>query len=693
MSSSAPPSDEARPVRLHISPLPQPLATDSSDLVSRLSLFGAPLSGFSIHKKPSLDTSFAFITLSLTKQQYNALRKSLNGVKFKGAVINIEEAKAPDFPIRAEAMILQNEDERTFGNEAQLYKRRALALREQRLLQRRLYHVRKGHYQFGKCERGRLRATERDIRQSPSTFRIRIGNKAKIVKCKKQKLWGKARGGDVNDLIWKFVDDEGGKRGEVAIGRWVNGKGDEIEIVKKERVSTGDFPTSKVAELEDELTGSTMEDAEIEVVPSNSVPVKEESAEERIHRLENEKNLRILQDMFGEDRQETDVVASTTNPTRSNDDATDDDDAIFDIISSGMQIQAPDLNDGPAINYDFADQSIINVADSVTNGLYDDIEPSTTAAATTDGKDTQDMSAVTGVQNDEGPNSRDFSASPSSSESDQEEYNDNNTNEAYDSDSSNSDDETPSSGDSETDSSSSSSESDSEHEFMGDETEPAQTVASSKEPEKKLPPDLTGGPMKNVVTERLRSLFNPDESGDLFSLVQNSDVSDYDSDVDHLDKQEEEEEEEGGGGEEEETEREGDNDAEQTKRSSSPFIEPNVVEDDDEEGAAPLARPRSQKVKYSKPTTRSLENIPLLFPHPDSAFLNAQTQFSRASTRPALSRIEWEKEFFEKRGEWMRKAKRRRRDVVRMFRRKEGDNPVRRRGGNKQSVDSVDGNL
>ncbi|KAK9376944.1 uncharacterized protein V1513DRAFT_223459 [Lipomyces chichibuensis] len=304
MLSSASLSDEERPVRLHISPLPPPLVSDSSDLVSRLSLFGAPLSGFSVHKKPTVDTSFAFITLSLTKHQYSALRKSLNGVKFKGAVINIEEAKAPDFPIRAEAMIQQNEDEKTSGNEMQLYKCRALALREQRLLQRRLYHVRKGHYQFGKYERGRLRATERDIRKSPPTFRIKIGNKAKIVKCKKKKLWGKARGGDVNELIWQFVDAECGTRSEEAIGRWVNGKGDEIEIVKKERVATGDFPSSK-AKLEDELTGSTMEDAEIEIVDSNSVPVKEESEEERIQRLETTKNLRILQDMFGEDRQET----------------------------------------------------------------------------------------------------------------------------------------------------------------------------------------------------------------------------------------------------------------------------------------------------------------------------------------------------------------------------------------------------
>ncbi|KAK9313344.1 hypothetical protein V1522DRAFT_107876 [Lipomyces starkeyi] len=317
---------------------------------------------------------------------------------------------------------------------------------------------------------------------------------------------------------------------------------------------------------------------------------------------------------------------------------------------------------------------------------------STTVAATTDDKDTQDMSAaITGVQNDEGPNSRDSSASPSS-ESDQEEYHDNNSNEAneaYDSDSSNSDLEASSNSDSESDDSSSSSESDSEQEFIGDETEPAQKVASMKAPEKKLSPDLTGGPMKNVVTERLRSLFNPDESRDFFSLVQNSDISDYDSDVDHLDRQEEEEEEEE---EEQETEHEGNNDAEQINQSSSPFIGPQVAEDD-EEGAPPLARPGSQKIQYSKAMTRSHENVPLLFPHPDSAFLNAQTQFSRAPSQPPLSRIEWEKEFFEKRGEWMRKAKRRRRDVVRMVRRKAGDNPVRRRGGNKQSIDSVDGNL
>ncbi|KAK9248602.1 hypothetical protein V1506DRAFT_528347 [Lipomyces tetrasporus] len=646
-------SDEERPVRLHISPLAPPLAEDPADLVSRLSIFGAPLSKISIHKKPTLDTSFAFITLSLTKQQYGALRRSLNGTKFKGAVLNIEEARAPDYRTRAELIIPQNKEEMPYEDEARLFKRRALALREQRLLQRVLYHVRRGHYQFGKYERGRLRATERDFRKSPPTFRVKIGNKAKVLRCKKQKLWGKARGGDVSDLSWEFVDNGSEEGIDVTVGHWANGKGDVIETVKKQRVNTDDVARLKVELQNGELADSLVGDTEIEVVPLNSESVKEETVDDRIQRIEKEKSLKILQDMFGEDKPETDVAPAINQAQF--DYSEDDDDAIFNIIKSGTSKTVPTnvLDDASAIDDDSADESMItvtnrsSVVDSVSGGMSVDAESSNSMAAT-GGMSIQRKREASDAHSEQGQNAgSDSSAAITSDESDEEQYGD----KSHDSDTS-SEENVPSNSDSDSDGSSlSSSGSDSELDHTADETA-KQTVASTKGLEK----EPSRGPVKNVVTERLRSLFNNDGSKGSFSLFQSSDVSDFDV---------EEDDSEGVDG----------NNAEQSMRSPSPLIE-SKMEELDEENASPSAGGGHPDIQYPKRTTRSFENLPLLFPHSDSAFLNAQTQFSRAPTRPPLSRRDWEKEFYEKRGEWMRKAKRRRRDVIRKIRRKEGNNPA-----------------
>ncbi|KAK9367399.1 hypothetical protein V1509DRAFT_626524 [Lipomyces kononenkoae] len=618
-------SDEARPVRLHISPLSRTLAKDPSDLVSRLSIFGTPLSKFSIHKKPALDTSFAFITLSLTKQQYSALRKSLNGVKFKGAVINIQESSTPDFHIKTTPM--QTEEERELDNEAQLYKKRALALREQRTLQRHLYHVRKGHYEFGRCLRGRLRESERDVRQGPPTFRVKIGNKVKTVKCKKQKLWGRARGGNANDLIWKFVDDERHEGDEAALGQWVNGNGDVVEFVKKTIVSNDDFAMSNV-EPDDDLTESLMDNDEIEIVPLNPGPAKE-SAEAKIQRLENEKNLKIFQDIFGQDQQETLPRKNQTRPEddENTTDEDDDDDAIFDIVRSETQTNMSEPNGDAALDIGSEDHATTIVGD----------------------------------------------------------YGDNQTDKVYDSDSLSADDNDPGDSDIESDGKSSSSDSEPEQKSMEHAAEDqVQTVAPMNDTPTNDSADVTGPTKKNVVTERLRSLFNPDESTGSFSLLQNSDGSDYDSEGSDQKAEGAEDEHEEANSYIEQTE----------KRSSSSLKQPHIVGGKEEEGAGAGVRSRPPPVRLSTTTTRTQTNVPLLFPHTDSAFLDAQTQFSRGPMQPTLSRSDWEKEFYEKRGEWMRKAKRRRRDVIRMVRRKEGNGSIRHQSGNKQTIfDSGDGIL
>ncbi|KAK9326446.1 hypothetical protein V1517DRAFT_311808 [Lipomyces orientalis] len=669
-------SDEERPVRLHISPLAPSLAADPADLVSRLCIFGAPLTEISIHRKPALDTSFAFITLSLTKQQYGALRRSLNGTKFKGAVLNIEEARAPDYRTRAELIISQNKEEMPYEDEERLFKRRALAVREQRLLQRLLYHVRRGHYQFGKRERGRLRATERDLRKTPPTFRVKIGNKSKVVRCKKQKLWGKARGGDVSDLSWEFVGYLSGEGNDVTMGHWENGKGNVIEIVKKQRLNADDFARMKVELQHEEFADSQIEDTEIEVVPSNpESSVKEETEEDRLQRIEKEKSLKILQDMFGEVRPETET-APPLSQAQFDFSEEDDDDTIFNIIQSGTSKTVPTnvLDNASAIDDGSAGESMITVTNtssvvgSVSGDIDDDAESSNSMAAT-DEMSSQKRWEASGAHSDQGQNTdSDSSAAITSDESEEEQYGDKQNTDSdsssaitsdeseeeqygdksHDSDIS-SDENEPSSSDSDSDGIVSSSGPDSELDHTAAETA-KRSVASTKGLEK----GPSRRPMKNVVTERLRSLFNNDGSKSSFSLFQSSDLSDFDI---------EEDDSEGGDS----------NNVGQSMRSPSPLTESNIEELDEENAIPPEGRGHPD-AKYLKRTTRSFENLPLLFPHPDSAFLNAQTQFSRAPTRPPLSRGEWEKEFYEKRGEWMRKAKRRRRDVIRRIRRKEGNN-------------------
>lgn len=62
-------------------------------------------------------------------------------------------------------------------------------------------------------------------------------------------------------------------------------------------------------------------------------------------------------------------------------------------------------------------------------------------------------------------------------------------------------------------------------------------------------------------------------------------------------------------------------------------------------------------------------HIGLFFPHYESPFLNSQAQVSKLKTS-SFDQEKWKDHFYEKRGEWNREFKRRRRDVLRQLRKK-----------------------
>lgn len=151
--------------------------------------------------------------------------------------------------------------------------------------------------------------------------------------------------------------------------------------------------------------------------------------------------------------------------------------------------------------------------------------------------------------------------------------------------------------------------------------EPEAPAAHAKEPTPEPQPELN-------TTSTLRAMFNPTEEAEPFSLF--------------------------GGGDEDE---------EEDIVMNDPIETPAIVFD-------PAPPP---KVKHSddQPAPRIYAGATkgLFFAHFDSPFLHAQSQVASLA-KYTLDKEEWEKEFYDNRGEWNRTLRRRRRDVVRQIQKK-----------------------
>ncbi|KAK9448887.1 uncharacterized protein V1518DRAFT_416595 [Limtongia smithiae] len=184
----------------------------------------------------------------------------------------------------------------------------------------------------------------------------------------------------------------------------------------------------------------------------------------------------------------------------------------------------------------------------------------------------------------------------------------------------------------------------------------------------------TLAPVRTEATERLYTLFNSAEEERDDSLFQDDDEKDNVEDED------------GSGGfsfgleisDIEEDEQSSDQEGEQSEES-------------DEVTTTTTTTPSANQSRPQEPPTRPPAPFPyahyavvkpaaisadLLFPHPESAFLNAQSQFSKLATQQVaqlLSKDAWREEFYAHRGEWLRKAARRRRDVLRSRKRRTGN--------------------
>lgn len=87
-------SDTLQTVRLHIGNISNKLAEDPDNLSKRLARFGNVVSPLELHTKPVNDHHFGFLTMELSDKGYNNLIKTLNNVQFMGLKLKIEKAKS-----------------------------------------------------------------------------------------------------------------------------------------------------------------------------------------------------------------------------------------------------------------------------------------------------------------------------------------------------------------------------------------------------------------------------------------------------------------------------------------------------------------------------------------------------------------------------------------------------------------------
>ncbi|KAK6203280.1 putative nucleolar protein required for 60S ribosome biogenesis [Scheffersomyces amazonensis] len=90
-------SDQVSLKRIHVGNISPKLAEKPESLTSRFEKFGKITIPLELHTKPITSHYFGFMSLEITNKNWDALKRSLNGIQFMGLKLSIEEAKKSSF--------------------------------------------------------------------------------------------------------------------------------------------------------------------------------------------------------------------------------------------------------------------------------------------------------------------------------------------------------------------------------------------------------------------------------------------------------------------------------------------------------------------------------------------------------------------------------------------------------------------
>jgi nucleolar protein 8 len=187
-----------RVVRIHVGGLSKELSESIDDLENRFSKIGKVIKSFEIHRKPVSEYIFAFITMELTKSEFGKLKKLWDGVRFKGSKLSIAVAK-DDYKT-----LWEKDSRRQDNHILNRQKRERIALSRSI----RIEEKNKNPFKLALVSKGRLRKTPRKTELKNLTIRVNINGKLKIIKCKKDKLWGVDKNRKIKDLTYRFIAGE-----------------------------------------------------------------------------------------------------------------------------------------------------------------------------------------------------------------------------------------------------------------------------------------------------------------------------------------------------------------------------------------------------------------------------------------------------------------------------------------------------
>ena len=264
---------ELKELRIHIGNVSSKLHDNSSLLEQRLSKYATSvISPLEFHTKPLQLHYFAYVTISITQQNYEKLKSALNGVVFMGSKLSVSIAK-PSYTARLEEQATKNKASvnlrkvaKKLEKEVKIAQARARRIEESqctyptnsftlgiRISDRLPIHDRfslsehtannttantknpppthrlDGTKSYGattgslvyKYKDGNSASVIKGVhRRTPrkdlklQTLRILINGELKTYKCYKTKLWGVERGRSLRELTWKYEDGIGWKSGD-----------------------------------------------------------------------------------------------------------------------------------------------------------------------------------------------------------------------------------------------------------------------------------------------------------------------------------------------------------------------------------------------------------------------------------------------------------------------------------------------
>lgn len=190
--------DAQKIIRIHVGGISKELAESLADLENRFSKIGSIEKSFEIHEKPVLDYRFAYVTMRLNKSEFRKLKQNWDGIRFKGSKLTIAVAK-DDY------LKLWEKDSRRQDTKILERKTRETAALKRKM---RIDEANANPFKQSLVTKGRIRKTTRKADLKNLTIRVNINGRLKIIKCKKNKLWGVDKNRKIKDLTYRFIAGE-----------------------------------------------------------------------------------------------------------------------------------------------------------------------------------------------------------------------------------------------------------------------------------------------------------------------------------------------------------------------------------------------------------------------------------------------------------------------------------------------------